>query len=104
MQDFQQNLYLDVEKFNLQAAQVNIAAKSDTVAQKMFEVTKQRFLIGKIAVIELNNADTQKDQSRRSYISSLQSYWNYFYNLRELTLFDFINRKPLETDYDKLVE
>lgn len=104
LQDFQQNLYLDVEKFNLQAAQVNIAAKSDTVAQKMFEVTKQRFLIGKIAVIELNNADTQKDQSRRSYISSLQSYWNYFYNLRELTLFDFINRKPLETDYDKLVE
>ncbi len=102
--DFQQNLSLDVEKFNLQATQVKIAAKSDTVAQKMFEVTKQRFLIGKIAVIELNNADNKKDQNRRQYISSLQSYWNLYYNLRGLTLYDFVNRKPLETDYDKLVD
>jgi outer membrane protein TolC len=102
--DFQQNLYLDVEQFNLQAAQVGIAAKSDTVAQKMFEVTKQRFLIGKIAVLELNNADTKKDQNRRAYVQALQNYWNYFYNLRNLTLFDFINKRPLETDYDKLLQ
>jgi outer membrane protein TolC len=102
--DFQQNLYLDVEQFNLQAAQVGIAAKSDTVAQKMFEVTKQRFLIGKIAVLELNNADTRKDQNRRAYVQSLQNYWNYYYNLRNLTLFDFVNRKPLETDYERLLQ
>jgi len=102
--DFQQNLFLDVEQFNLQAEQVGIAAKSDTVAQKMFEVTKQRFLIGKISVLELNNADTKKDQNRRAYVQSLQNYWNYFYNLRNLTLFDFINRRPLDTDYDKLLD
>ncbi len=102
--DFQQNLLLDVEQFNLQATQVAIAAKSDTVAMKMFEVTKQRFLIGKIAVLELNNADTKKDQNRRAYVQSLQNYWSYFFNIRNLTLFDFINRKPLDTDYEKLLE
>ena len=102
--DFQQNLYLDVEQFNLQAEQVGIAAKSDTVAQKMYEVTKQRFLIGKIAVLELNNADTKKDQNKRAYVQSLQNYWNYFYNLRNLTLYDFVNKRPLETDYDKLLQ
>ena len=62
--DFEQNLFLDVEQFNLQTNQVAIAAKSDTVAMKMFEVTKQRFLIGKIAVLELNNADTRKTRTR----------------------------------------
>lgn len=102
--DFQQNLYLDVEKFNLQAAQVGIAAKSDTVAQKMFEVTKQRFLIGKISVLELNNADSKKDQNKRAYVQSLQNYWNFFYNLRSLTLYDFVNKRPLETDYDNLIK
>jgi outer membrane protein TolC len=102
--DFTQNLYLDVEMFNLQAAQVGIAAKSDTVAQKMFEVTKQRFMIGKIAVLELNNADTKKDQNRRAYVQSLQNYWNYFYNLRNLTLFDFVEKKPLEADYNELLK
>ncbi len=95
---------LDVEQFNLQKQQVTIAAKSDTVAMKMYEVTKQRFLIGKIAVLDLNNADTRKDQNRRAYVQSLQNYWNYFYNLRSLSLYDFINRKPLETEYDKLLE
>jgi outer membrane protein TolC len=102
--DFQQNLLLDVEQFNLQGTQVAIAAKSDTVAMKMFEVTKQRFLIGKIAVLELNNADTKKDQNRRAYVQALQNYWSYFFNIRNLTLYDFINKRPLETDYEKLIE
>lgn len=102
--DFEQNLMLDVEQFNLQAEQVAIAAKSDTVAMKMFEVTKQRFYIGRISVLELNNADTRKDQNRRAYVQSLQNYWSYFYNMRRLALFDFLNNKPLETDYEKLLE
>ena len=102
--DFEQTLLLDVQQFNIQDDQVKIAAKSDTVAAKMFEVTKQRFLIGKIDVLELNNADTKKDQNKRNYIQALNNYWTYFYNMRALTLFDFINRKPLETDYEKLVE
>jgi outer membrane protein TolC len=102
--DFQQNLFLDVEQFNLQKNQVAIAAKSDTVAMKRYEVTKQRFLIGKIAVLDLNDADNRKDQNRRAYVQALQDYWTYFYNMRSLTLYDFINRKPLEADYEKLIQ
>ncbi len=103
MVDFQQNLSLSVEQFNLQKNQVAIAAKSDTVAMKRYEVTKQRFLIGKIAVLDLNDADSRKDQNRRAYVMALQDYWNYFYTMRNLSLFDFINKQPLETDYDKLI-
>ena len=102
--DFQQNLFLDVEQFNLQKYQVAIAAKSDTVAMKRYEVTKQRFLIGKIAVLDLNDADSRKDQNKRAYVQALQDYWSFFYNIRSITLFDFINRKPLETDYEKLLQ
>ncbi len=101
--DFEQNLLLDVEQFNLQRNQVAIAAKSDTVAMKRYEVTKQRFLIGKIAVLDLNDADTRKDQNRRAYVQALQNYWTYFYNMRNLTLYDFIERKPLETEYEKMI-
>jgi outer membrane protein TolC len=102
--DFDQNLYLDVEQFNIQKNQVAIAAKSDTVATRMYEVTKQRFLIGKIAILELNNADTRKDQNRRAYVQSLQNYWNYYFNIRGLALYDFVNKKPLETEFEKLLE
>jgi outer membrane protein TolC len=102
--DFVQNLALDVDQFNLQKSQVEIAAKSDTVAMKRYEVTKQRFLIGKIAVLDLNDADTRKDQNRRAYVQALQNYWNYYYNMRSLTLYDFINKRPLETDFESLLD
>jgi outer membrane protein len=102
-EDFQQNLSLDVEQFNMQKNLVDVAALSDTVAQKRYEVTKARFMIGKIAVLDLNDADTKKDQNRRAYVQSLQDYWTYFYNMRSLTLFDFVNRKPIEVDYDYLI-
>ncbi len=102
--DFVQNLMLDVQQFNLQDDQVRIAAKADTVAAKMYEVTKQRFLIGKIDVLELNNADTKKDSNRRAFIEALNNFWTYFYNMRSLTLYDFVAKKPLETDYKNLVK
>lgn len=102
--DFQENLLLDVEQFNLQKDNVAIAAKSDTVAARMYEVTKQRFLIGKIAILDLNNADSKKDSNRRAYVQALQDYWNYFYNIRSLTLYDFIAKKAIEADYEKLLQ
>jgi len=60
--------------------------------------------LAKIQILELNNADTKKDQNKRAYVQALQNYWSYFYNLRTLALYDFVNRKPLETEYDKLLE
>ncbi len=102
--DFEQNLLLDIDQFNLQKNQVEIAAKSDTIAAKRYEVTRQRFLIGRVAVLDLNDADANKDSNRRMYVQAVQQYWNYFYNMRSLTLFDFINREPLETDYESLID
>ena len=102
--DFDASLILDCEQFNLQAEQVATAAKSDTVAQRMFEVAYERFRIGKISVLELNNADSKKDSNRRAYIQAMQNYWIYYYNIRSLALYDFVNRKPLESDFDAILE
>ncbi|NOY35962.1 MAG: TolC family protein [Chlorobi bacterium] len=101
--DFQQSIILNVAQFNLQDDQVLIAAKADTTARKRYEVTKQRFLIGKIAVLDLNVADSEKDVAKRGYISALRDYWTYFYNLRKMTLYDFINQRDLSADFDRLV-
>lgn len=102
--DFEENLFLDVAQFNLQADQVLTAAKSDTVAMKMYEVTKQRFLIGNVDVLDLNNADTKKDTNRRGFIQALQNYWSYYYNMRSLTLFDFETGEPLSANFESMIE
>lgn len=102
--DFQQEVYLAVMQFNLQDDQLEIALKADIIGLKRFQVTKERFLIGRISVLDLNVAQTEKDQASRSYLSALRNYWNYFYNLRALTLYNWIDDSSLEEDFDSLIE
>ena len=102
--DFVQNVYLNVMQFNLQDDQLMIAAKSDTIAQKRYDMTKQRFLIGKVDVLDLNVALSEKDEAKSNYIAALRKYWSNFYTLRKITLYDFIKDEPLYTDFDKLIE
>lgn len=102
--DFVQNVYLNVMQFNLQDDQFVIAAKSDTIAQKRYDMTKQRFLIGKVDVLDLNVALSEKDAAKINYISALRQYWSNFYNLRKITLFDFIKDQSLDASFNDLIE
>jgi len=102
--DFEQDAVISVLDFNLQKEQVEIAAKADTIAQLGYEVTKQRFLIGKVDVIRLNSARNSLDAARRNYIDALRKYWVSYYGIRQLTLFDFENDRPLLEDLNKLLQ
>jgi outer membrane protein TolC len=102
--DFEQNIFQSVMEFNLQAEQVKNAAKADTVAQKGFEVTFQRFLIGKVDVIKLNVARNDRESARKAYINAVKTYWNYYYRLRMLTLYDFVKKENLTAEYDKIIK
>lgn len=101
--DFEQQVFLQVMQFNLQDDQLVIASKADTIADKRFEVTKQRFLIGRIDVLDLNVALEEKDVARRRYVQALRNYWDYFYSLRILTLYDWIDDAKLEQDFNEVL-
>lgn len=101
--DFEQDILLNVLEFNLQADQILSRAKADTIAQMQYEVTQQRFLIGKLDVTTLNLARTDREVARRAYIMSLRSYWDYYFNLRRLTLYDFERNLTLSEDFERLV-
>jgi outer membrane protein TolC len=99
--DFQRNVYLKVIQFNMQKNQLRIAAKSDTVARKTYEVTKGRYLIGKInSILDLNNAQIETDNAEKSYYEALQTYWRSHFELRKMTLFDFQHKEPLQFNFE----
>ncbi len=100
--DFEQQVMLKVMQFNQQDDQLLIAAKADTVAQKRYEVTKQRFLIGKISVSDLNIASVENDNAQRDYIQAQKIFWNYYYNIRQFTLFDFEKGISIDAAFDEL--
>jgi outer membrane protein TolC len=101
--DFEQNVIMNVMEFNLQANQVLNTAKADTIAQLGYDVTQQRFLIGKVDVTKLNLARNDQEQARRAYIRALRTYWNYYFTIRRLTLFDFEKGITLSEDFDEIV-
>lgn len=102
--DFDQEVMLLVMQFNLQDDQLRIASKADTIAQLRYDVTKQRFYIGRIDVLQLNLAQRDKDDATRGYLNALRNYWDYYYTIRRLTLFDFQKGVPLTEDFDDLTE
>lgn len=102
--DFKQRIYLEVVKFNMQQNQLFIAAKSDTIAMRAYDITKYKYYnSGKISVNDLNIAQLENDQARISYLNALETYWNSYYQLRKSTLYDFYNDKLIEVDFEKLI-
>lgn len=101
--DFDQKVFLLVAQFNMQFDQVLIAAKSDTIGQKRYDITKARYLIGKISITDLNIAQTEADNSKKSYFNTLWRYWRYFYDIRKTTLYDFERNMPIMVDYKDLL-
>jgi outer membrane protein len=99
MNDFEREVFLRVMEFNMLENQLNIAQKADVIANKRYEVTLQRFMIGKIDIIDLNLAIQEKDISKQRYLAALRNYWKGFYEMRRLTQYDFLTDKPIEVDF-----
>jgi len=76
--------------------QLTLAAKADTVANKRFDVAKDRYVIGKIAMGDLYIAQTEKDAAVKAYVDAVRGYWMAYYQLRKITLYDFAAGKPID--------
>lgn len=102
--DFEQEMFLIVMQFNRQDDQVKISEKADLISQNRYNVTKERFLIGKIDVLDLNVAQSERDQAKTKYINTLGNFWQYYFNMRKLTLYDFEKNAPIGIEFEELVK
>ena len=99
--NFSQEIQTAVRNFAQVRQQIEIAKKGDEISQKRFEISNNRYLIGKIDIQQYTNALRDKDQSKQGYISALRQYWVAYYQLRNLTLYDFLLNQAL---YNPLLE
>lgn len=87
---FDEQVRILAEDFIDQQQFVRIYMEADAVAQKRYTIALNRFTIGDISVTDLNYAEQEKDRARKNYISQLYLSWLYYYNLRYITLYDFV--------------
>jgi outer membrane protein TolC len=92
---FERDLRFQVMDFLQIQQQLILAAKSDTIAQRRFEVAKNRYLIGKIDITNLQIAQNEKDNARLSYVQALRQYWVAYFQLRRATLYDWVRGEKL---------
>jgi outer membrane protein len=87
-----------VRQFEMLQEQIKITRVADDIAQRRYDITKNRYNIGKISITDMNIALTEKDAAKANYIQSLRDYWEAYFNLRMLTLYDFENGNQIISD------
>ncbi|APZ46727.1 transporter [Polaribacter reichenbachii] len=95
-QEFEQEIYLHTLNWQNQRNFLETAKKAQEIAIKRYEITKKRFILGKITITDLNLALQEKDNSVLSYLNSLEKFWTDYYTLRRLTLYDFIKNEKIK--------
>jgi outer membrane protein len=94
-QDFERRVVVMVEQFNLIKSQITTAEAADKVAEEGYKIALKKFQNGEISITDLNISLQEREGAKRDYISSIENYWESFYLLREVTLYDFEFRQKI---------
>ncbi len=94
-QEFNTQIRQVVDQFQTVQEELELAEALKEVAQERFDIAKESFVLGAISITELSIAQQEKDQALRTYILVLRQYWQSYYQLRSLTLYDFKNKEKI---------
>lgn len=97
-QEFEQEIYLHVLNWSSKRDFLITSEKAKEIAEKSYEITKKRYVLGNVTITDLNISQEKKDQAFVKYLNSLEDFWIDYYTLRQLTLYDFINDKKIEVE------
>jgi outer membrane protein len=95
-QSMHQEIRMLSKQFEMHRQKLLISQKADTIAQKRFDIAMKRYIIGKIAITDLNIAQQEKDQAKLEYIRDLRDFWHTYFDIRKRTLYDFQADKPIQ--------
>lgn len=91
----EEELVMTVREFNSQQQLMKSASEALDLSILAYEQTRQRFIIGKTDVNSLTLALNRQQQAQQNYIQALQKYWQHYYKIRRLTLYDFQQKMSL---------
>ncbi len=97
---FEQDVLMSVIEFNMKELLLESAQKADTLSENTYKIIEESFVLGKVDLETLYAARSERESALKSYYSTLRSYWQYFYYIRKITLYDFITNKSLSKDFD----
>ncbi len=98
------SLYTAVGQFNNQRRLCDVSRRAAAIAQERYELVMERFRNGKASVTELNTARNESEDATKKYVRDISRFWNYYYTLRKLTLYDFLLSEDLSVDFEEMTK
>jgi len=98
MLSIEQEIVLQVMKWGMLKDQLEIAKEARELANKRYEIARQKFALGTLNFTDFNNAQLDKDRAVIDYINNLRNYWSLYYLIRRLTHYDFENNRLIELE------
>ncbi|MCE6991795.1 TolC family protein [Dyadobacter sp. CY323] len=92
---FEQEIFTQVTLLQMLQKQVKLTKLADNIAADRYQIAKERFILSDLSVTDLGIATQEKDIARRDYILALRDYWQSYYSLRLLTLYDFERKQKI---------
>jgi outer membrane protein TolC len=102
--DFRRKIFTAVGQFNNHRQQCVASKRAMDIAAERYSLMMDKFKNGNATVTELTNAQSDSDSALSKYVGDLSNYWNYYYTLRKLTLYDFLTGRDIDIDVKEMVE
>ena len=100
----EEEVIMTVGNFSVRQQMILSAREAMQLAKTAYEQTEERFIIGKADINSITLSANRRREAQRNYISSLQNYWESYYKLRKLTLYDFALDRPIDVDFSSVNE
>ena len=102
--DFRRQLFSAVGQFNNQRNQCYASRKARDISSERYALMLESFSRGDASVTDLNNAQNEYDAASTQYVTDLGNFWQYYYTLRQLTLYDFIAEHDIDVNPEELID
>lgn len=100
--NLEEEVIITVGDFTVQQQMISSFEKAVQLAKVAYEQTQERFIIGKADINSLTLSSNRRQEAQQNFITSLKNYWQSYFKIRKLTLYDFEKGTSLAVDYNTI--
>ena len=94
--DFLSNQKEQINNYNYAVHTYDLMERGYELACRQYQLAVQKFALGKISVYELTSTRQEQYTAMQDYYTAMESLYVNYYNLRHLSLYDFVRKQSLE--------
>ena len=98
----EEDIAMTINDFMVQQQQIQSRIEAVELARLTYEQTQEQFVIGTVDINSLMLSNNRRQMAQQNYIRALRDYWQSYFRIRRLTLFDFKGNRPIEVDFNRI--